>query len=78
MNNYQATDMVTLSVAQMQHLNALFAQNPEATHVCVYENEDKDGNYYATTAQIGFTETNKKGKNTVRYLEEVRLFTDVV
>lgn len=78
MNDYQVTDMVTLSVAQMQHLNALFAQNPEATHVCVYENEYKDGNYYATTAQIGFTETNKKGKDTVRYLEEVRLFTDVV
>lgn len=78
MNDYQVTDMVTLSVAQMQHLNALFAQNPEATHVCVYEKEDKYGNYYATTAEIGFTETNKKGKNTVRYLEEVRLFTDVV
>lgn len=77
MNGLQTTDTVTLNVAQIQHLNALFAQNPEATHVCVYENEDEDGNYYATTATIGFTETNKKGKNTVRYLEEVRLFTDV-
>ncbi len=77
MSNEQITDMVVLSVAQMQHLNALFAQNPEATHVNVYEKEDKDGNYCATTAKIGFTETSKKGKATVRYNEEVRLFTDV-
>lgn len=78
MNKLQASSMVTLSVAQMQHLNALFAMNPDADHVSVYEKEDKDGNYYATTAKIGFTKTNKKGKNTVRYIEEVRLFTDVV
>ncbi len=77
MSDEQVTDMVVLSVAQMQHLNALFAQNPEATHVNVYEKEDSDGYYSATTAKLVFTETSKKGKNTVRYLEEVRLFTDV-
>ena len=77
MNNYQTTDMITLSVVQMQHINALFAMNPDATHVNVYEKEDKDGNYFATTAKIGFTEKDKKGKNTVRYLKEVRLSADV-
>ena len=78
MDKLQATEVVTLSVSQMQHINALFAMNPDATHVVVYEKEDKDGDNFTTTAKIGFTETadssnKKKSKTTTRYLEEVVL-----
>ena len=65
-----------LSVAQMQHINGLFARNPTATHVAITRVEYADSRHTAVKASLKVpSEAKKKGKATSNYLEEVLLTT---
>ena len=65
-----------LSVAQMQHINGLFARNPTATHVAITREEYADGRHTTVKASLKVrSEAKKKGKATSNYLEEVLLTT---
>lgn len=68
-----------LTVANLQHLNALFAQNPEATYVLV-KGHTRSGKCIKTTATLIVEDQTTKAKGskaTTRALEEVKLFNDV-
>ena len=76
MNRYRRIDTVSLNVAHLQHLNALFAQNPEAVWVNL-KGYDSDGEYSKTTATLVVPDKAakaKKSKDVTRTLEEITLF----